>query len=131
MHDEEPRQTKKIGCAKCRYLQRGRLLPARKGWLKCTECGHEVRDRWGLTEGLTPGDFASMAEFARQLRDMKRRHQECFHRRVTVATRPYCSDCGLVLSLDHPLAQRALKRIEGMQETATGPLAEALGKVGG
>lgn len=76
-------------------------------------------------------DFSEYAEKAAELRRLRRWRPECQHMRVTVATRPYCSDCGLVLPLDHPLAEAALRWLQECHDQATGPLAEALGKVGG
>ena len=111
-NDEEPDRPKRIGCGKCRGVHDGRLLPTRRGWLKCSECRHEVRDRWGRTDDETPGDFASWAQFARQLRATKRRVRECGHRHVVVAVRPWCSDCGLVLDPRHPTAAHALRLLE-------------------
>jgi hypothetical protein len=125
-HEEPEERQTQHWCGRC--PQRGQLLPARKGWLKCSECAGETIDAWGLTTGLTVRDYQAYASLAKQLRATRKQQRDCPHKRVTVSLRPYCSACGLVLDREHPLARAALKRLEGMKQT--GSLAEVLGRVG-
>lgn len=99
---------KKHFCNRC--PQHGRLLPLRKDTLRCTECGGETPDNWDLTAGLSHGDYEVAAQFARQLRETRRRQRRCKHERVIVSTRPWCSDCGLVLPKDDALVQAVRQR---------------------
>lgn len=119
----------KIGCSKCRHLHRGRLLPVRKGWLKCNCCAHQTPDQWGLTDKMSQGDFASMAEFARQLRATKKKQEGCSHPSVIVSLRPWCPVCSKPLDPDHPLHAAAIRKLEAMQADAP-PLGQQLKLVG-
>lgn len=91
--EAEPRQ-RKIGCAACRDRGvSGRLLPARKGTLRCFSCKREVEDRWDLaTADAASGIYDSYAQFARQLWEMRERFANCSHSKLAAGQ---CAQCGL------------------------------------
>ena len=103
-------KSEKQWCPRC-PTRPGRLLPLRKGTLVCVECGYQAPDVCHVTEHMGQGDFASAAGYARQLRDLRKAQDECQHKHVMVAVRPWCSDCGMVLPPSNQMAQAALRRI--------------------
>jgi len=104
------------------------LLPVRKGKLACFECRQEFPDIWDVTINLSQGDFDACAQYAKQLKRLRDVHRRCQHSHVLIAVHPWCSDCGEILDHDHPMAQIALRRIDDMHTSTTGPMADTIAK---